>query len=97
MVFPVHRRAAVLCDRARNCATPAHIVVFDGAAMTMATYCRRQRVRCVRTVMMVNSPRMQRALRVPSRSHRLQFTALAAARLTRVEEWLLATAVALGV
>lgn len=106
LVYVQHRRAAVLCDGAGNCATPHHIVVHAGTAQTMASYCallssfssstRREQAGCTRRVALVNSPRMTRGLRVPSRSPDLAFTAFAAPYGTRAEEWLLAAVVYVG-
>lgn len=61
LVFPSHRRAAVLCDPQGSCATPGHMVVFQGRVMTMRLYCED---RCERRVMWVNSPRMDMRLRL---------------------------------
>lgn len=97
LVFAAHRRAAVLCDSHGNCATPGHIVVFRNVPMAMATYCARPDAACVRTVRLVNSPRMKLGLRIPSFRDGLHFTALAAARETALEEALLKLAVSVGV
>lgn len=96
LVFREHRRAAVLCDHAGNCATPGHVVVHASRPMSMAAYCARLRVPCTRSVKLVNSPRMKLGLRIPSRSSSLQFTAFAAARTTRIEQSFLNLLVALG-
>lgn len=65
--------------------------------MRMRAYCQRGDVRCTRAVMLVNSPRMRRAARVPSNTHGLLFTALAARYDTRAEEMVLRMLVAVGV
>lgn len=97
LVFSSHRRASVLCDQFQNCATPGHIVLFKSYPMSMATYCSQDSVSCTRRVKLVNSPRMKIGLRVPSFSKHLQFTALAAAKETLIEEAFLKLAVSMGV
>lgn len=89
LVFSTHRRAAVLCDTFGSCATPGHIVVHDGRAMTMRQYC--ETAGCKRTVKLVNSPRIGKGVktRVGSRSPQMEFTALAARFDTFVERWAL--------
>lgn len=94
LVYPQHVRATVLCDALHNCATPGHVVVHRGVAMRMSSYCAS--TTCRRSVMLVNSPRFRRALLVPSHSHDLQFTALAARFETRAEEIVLSLAVRFG-
>lgn len=96
LVFKAHRRAGVLCDASSSCATPGHIVVHSGVPMMMATYCGLQGVVCTQKVMLVNSPRMTRGLRVKSNTKGLQYTALAAKYASRAEEALLRTAVRVG-
>lgn len=100
LVFARSRLATVLCDGDMNCATRGHIVVWQGTAMMMQSYCARRRgdglVGCTRRRMWVNSPRMRRGLRVASRSKGLQFTALAARFETIVEEHVLSGLVRLG-
>lgn len=103
LVFPRHRRAAVLCDAHGNCATAAHVVVVNGGAATMREYCAAERfaqVRmgraCSRRVMWVNSPRMRRGVRVQSRHAGVQFTAFAANGGTVVERWAIQLLVLLG-
>lgn len=96
LVFRAHRRASVLCDAYGSCATPGHIVVYRDAPMSMATYCAREDVSCRRRVKLVNSPRMKRGVRISSFSAHLQFTALAAAGQTQLEETFLTLAVSLG-
>lgn len=96
LVYATHRRAAVLCDQFRNCATPGHMVTFDGSAMSMSEYCAQGDVVCDKRVTLVNSPKMKLGLRVASRSDRMQFTALAAAKETWLEIRALKLIVALG-
>lgn len=88
LVYPAHRRAPVLCDQDANCATAGHVVVYDGTRLMMKTYCNAgfRGVRCTRRVMLVNSPRMARALRLRSNSKRLLFTAMAAKYESAIEE-----------
>lgn len=82
-----HRRSAVLCDAAGACATPGHLVVFKGEAMLMRRYCALAASGgCSRRVMLVNSPRMRRGLRVASKTGGLEFTALAARFGSAAEE-----------
>lgn len=108
LIFSEHRRAAVLCDGSgrHSCATPGHMVVYEPhGAMMMSTYCARFAPSgCEKRVMLVNSPRMRRRVRVVSRGvgmkeegsgsgNRLEFTALAARHGTKVEERVLALVV----
>lgn len=97
LVFPAHRRAFVLCDRNGSCATPGHMVAFEGRYMMMKTYCMRNRnAKCVRRVTLVNSPRMRRRLRIASNSKGLEFTTLAAKYGTSGEEMCLAFILKVG-
>lgn len=97
LVFARDRRAAVLCDVAGSCATAGHMVVFEGRALSMRSFCDMPASGgCVRRVMSVNSPRLRRGLRVPSRTNGLHFTAMAAAFETRVEEKALAFVIHMG-
>lgn len=94
LVFENHRRAAVLCDAYGSCATPGHVVVFEGVPVMMKTYCQKHvQVPCVKRSMLVNSPKMEVGLRVPSDSPGLAFTSMAAKYETALEEralrWLL--------
>lgn len=95
LVFPAHRRATVLCDATGSCATPSHFVIWNRRPMSMAAYCAG--AGCVRCVMRVNSPRMRVALRMPSNTPGLQFTALAARFRSALEERLLRLFLHLGV
>lgn len=95
LVYEEHRKARVLCDGQGACATPGHVVRFHGKAMMMKSYCAEVGD-CVKRVMLVNSPRYRRALRVQTRTEGLDFTAFAARFETRAEEQVLATAVHMG-
>lgn len=90
LVFKEHRRGSVLCDGSGSCASAGHIVQYDNEFMSMNSYCARHAEGgCRKTVRMVNSPRMSRGLRVPSRTDKLQYTALSARYETPMEERLL--------
>lgn len=95
LVFAEHRRSHVLCDSNGSCATPGHVVVHDGRAMMMKSYCAK--AGCVRSIKMVNSPRFRRGLRVSTHTGDLDFTAFAARYETRVEEAILTRLVHMGV
>lgn len=95
LVFPSHRRASVLCDQYGSCATAGHMVVYQQRSVMMASYCARFAT-CKRRVMLVNSMRMRRNVRIPSKSPDLHFTVFAARFATRIEERLLATVVHAG-
>lgn len=95
-VYEQHRIASVLCDIQGSCATPGHMVVFEGRAMSMATYCRAQAQACAKKVMHVNSPRYARALKLASNTKGLYFTAFAARHETMIEEIALRTVIHLG-
>lgn len=94
LVYDTHSPATVLCDNNASCATPGHIVRFQGAPMRMSSYCRL--VSCVQKVILVNSPRYKRGLLVKSNTAGLHFTALAARYDSRAEEIVLTTAMRLG-
>lgn len=96
LVFPVHRRASVLCDGFENCATPGHMVLNNNEPMMMRTYCDHLPNGCKRRVKYVNSPRMKAGIRILSKSQHLQFLAFAAAYESRTEETLLRGLVRLG-
>lgn len=94
LVYRKARRAAVLCDGSGSCATPGHIVVYNGNAMSMASYCARHAENaCARRVALVNSPRMKHALRVPSLTAGLLMTAHAARFGSSMEEALISALV----
>lgn len=95
-VFCEHRTAGVLCDVSGSCATRGHMVVFQQTAMTMAAYCALVHGGCAKRVRRVNSPRFALALRVPSKSTDLEFTAFAASFETVVEALALAIAIRIG-
>ncbi|KAI0567359.1 hypothetical protein FGB62_3g363 [Gracilaria domingensis] len=94
LVYKTHRTAYVLCDAQQSCATPGHVVVFNGRAMMMKTYC--EFMSCENRIMQVNSPRLKPSVRIPSKTDGLQFTAFAARYQTRVEELALTTIVHVG-
>lgn len=94
LVYENDRMASVMCDASGSCATPGHIVLYRGQTMMMASYCAA--VKCDKRVMKVNSPRYTRALRIPSKSEGLEFTAFAARYETPTEEKVLAAAVRVG-
>lgn len=89
LVYPAHRRAAVLCDELNNCATAGHIVSYRNIPMMMKSYCSQSGIHCRRTVKLVNNPRMKRGLRVPSQSEHLQFSAFSARYETFFEEYVI--------
>lgn len=97
LVFAAPQRASVLCDKHDSCATPGHVVIFNGSPMSMKDYCKQVGVSCVKRVKLVNSPKMKMGLRIASRSTGLQFTALAATMETRIETTLLTLLVRLGI
>lgn len=94
-IFPKDRQATVLCDAHDSCATPGHMVVFRGSAMRMSSYCLI--VRCESRVMMVNSPRYKAKMTLPSSTHGLTYTGLAARHDTMMEEIILKAAIRLGI
>lgn len=88
LVYKSHRRASVLCDKTASCATAGHIVVFNGHAMMMSSYCNMVGD-CQRRVMSVNSPKMSRKIRLTTNTNGLHFTAFASRYQTVVEERIL--------
>lgn len=94
LVFAEHRLAEVLCDGNGSCATAGHMVVFEGRTMMMRTYCAA--MGCTKRKILVNSPKYQLQLRVPSKTEGLFYTAFAARYATRMEEVALKTAVHAG-
>lgn len=94
LVFAHNVRAWVLCDMQGSCATPAHIVRWEGRTVTMRGYCHE--VACTWGRTLVNSPRWRPGLRVGSHTNGLTFTALAARFETRMEEAALRFVVMLG-
>lgn len=95
LVFRTARSARVLCDVHGNCATRGHMVVYQGRAMMMRSYCALVG-QCRGRRMLVNSPRMRVGLRVMTRVAALQFTALAARFESGVEEVVLTRLVHMG-
>lgn len=85
LVYAKAWRAVVLCDKHESCATSGHIVHWRTVPMMMRTYCERYAT-CTRRIKHVNSPRMRRGLKIPTRTEGLEFTPLAARFSTRVEE-----------
>lgn len=96
MVYPTHRQSHVLCDKFENCATPGHMVEFKGRPMMMKTYCELLG-QCHRQIKFVNSIRMKRGFRLPSKSSDMQFTAHAARYETRLEEMILRKVIVYGI
>lgn len=97
LVFSEHVRSSVLCDRNGSCASPGHIVQFHYRFMMMSTYCLSYVENgCLKTVRLVNSPRMSKGLRIPSRTDHLHFTALSARYQSYVEERVLTFALRYG-
>ncbi|PXF42540.1 hypothetical protein BWQ96_07702 [Gracilariopsis chorda] len=94
LLYSKHIPARVLCDAQQSCATPGHMVLYNGRPMMMRTYC--QLVQCRSAVMPVNSVRYQWRWRLDSHTHGLSFLAFAARYQTRVEEHMLRTAVRVG-
>lgn len=95
LVFEHHRMAMVLCDGQGSCATPPHVVVWMGNALTMREYCAKVSA-CTSAEMLVNSPRWTAGVRVASHTNGLRFTALAARWETLVEREFLRVAVRFG-
>lgn len=95
LVFAEHVRSAVLCDLSDSCATPGHMVQYHGSPMTMRKYCSIVGT-CSRRVLLVNSPKFRKRLRIPSNTDDLYFTPLAARYGTQVEEVFLGIVIRLG-
>lgn len=97
-VYSQHIRASVLCDARGSCATPAHMVIWQGKAMTMRQYCSEveDEEGCRRQVMYVNSPKYERRLRLMSNSDGLMFTAFAATFESRLEQATLSVLIHIG-
>lgn len=97
MVFDTHRNGKVLCDNNSSCATPGHIVEWNGKAMMMSNYCNLfVNGGCIGKNMLVNSPRYKKALKVNTYTKGLTFTVFAARYETKTEEKLLTTMVRIG-
>lgn len=95
LVFASHRRASVLCDESGSCATPGHLVIWNGAPMLMKSYCVLHS-RCVMRTAWVNSPRMSVSLRIPSLTKGLSMTPLAARYESLFEEIVLKQLIRIG-
>lgn len=95
LVFTEHVQADVLCDVSGSCATHGHVVVYEGRAMMMETYCKLH-AECRAGSMLVNSPKLKRGLRVASKTKGLEFTAYAARYRTKAEEVVLRGLVRFG-
>lgn len=95
VVYDRHRWANVLCDMDGSCATPGHVVVWEGIPMLMSTYCN-ENAQCSRKQMYVNNPKWEKAVRVDSSTSGLHFTAYAATWETALEETLLRHIVKIG-
>lgn len=95
LVFEEHSLALVLCDAYNSCATPGHIVTYEGKAMMMKSYCKLVQ-QCEQREMLVNSPKFKIQLRVDSNTKGLQYTAFAARYETRAEEAAMIAAVRIG-
>ena len=94
-VFNTDRLANVLCDYNTSCATPGHMVMYNGRGMMMRSYC--EIVGCRPGIMRVNSPKFRKQIRLNSHSEGLVFTALAAKWGTATEERVLRGLIRLGV
>lgn len=95
LVFAEHVEADVLCDISGSCATHGHVVVYEGRPMMMSTYCEVH-TQCISKRMLVNSPRLKRGLRIPSKTTGLEFTVYAAKYRTKAEEVVLGGLVRIG-
>lgn len=97
LVFATHRIGSVLCDGSGSCATPSHIVAFQGRPMTMREYCSNSsQDGCVWREMLVNSPRYVRGDRTSSLTKGLEFTTFAAKYETDFEQHFLKIIVQMG-
>ena len=94
LVFKTHFVAPVLCDSNDSCATPAHVVMYEGKPMMMRSYCAI--VGCRKENMYVNSPKYYRRLVVKSKTSGLHFTVFAARYGTRLEELVISSVLRLG-
>lgn len=97
LVYKDHQRGSVLCDQNGSCATPGHLVSWNGRPMMMKRYCADiVNVLCNRRVMWVNSIRFRRKVVVSSKTIGLEYTALAARYESSMEELMLRAVVRLG-
>lgn len=92
-VFKGDRLGWVLCDKQGSCASEGHVVVWQGQAMSMKTYCST--TSCERKVISVNSPRGW-GVRLQSRTEGLRYTSVAGRWATALEERVLGSLVRLG-
>ena len=88
LVFDQDQVTNVLCDRNESCATPGHIVIWQGRGMMMKTYCGKVGG-CRYEKMEVNSPRWGKGKSVKSMSDGLLFSVYAARYESKVEEYML--------
>lgn len=98
LVYTRHRHAKVLCDERHSCATPGHMVVFNGQPMMMARYCTVHTA-CTTAVKLVNSVKYsapRHYMRVASRTSGLELSALAARYASRSEEAVLRLLMRMG-
>lgn len=102
LIYSVDVQAFVLCDPMMNCATPGHIIIYQGVAMMMKSYCQQLQILkgvekpCTKKVMHVNSIRMGKRRRISSSDEAFQYTALAARAETTIEEGFLALIIRIG-
>lgn len=94
LVYRNHQWTTVLCDANESCATPGHVVKFNGKNMMMKTFCTI--VSCGKKEMHVNSPRYSRAVFINSKTEGLQYTVFAARYESRLEEAVISAAVRMG-
>ncbi|KAI0557241.1 hypothetical protein FGB62_327g012 [Gracilaria domingensis] len=96
LLYRTRRVARVLCDKQNSCATPGHIVKYNGISMMMSSYCENDDVSCSHEIMEVNSPRYSVAAEVMTHTSGLSFTAFAARYRTQYEEMILSALVRMG-
>ena len=90
MIYKHHQRGSVLCDHNGSCATPGHVVSWNGEPMMMKKYrATILGVECNRRVMWVNSIIFRRKVVVPSRTAGFKYTALAARYESSMKELML--------
>lgn len=94
LIFKDHIRRVAFCDRNGSCATPGHMVVYNGKSMMMSSYCEINE--CERKTLLVNSPTYESGLRVKSLTPGLEFTAFAAKYESKPEETVLRMAIGAG-
>lgn len=95
LVFRDHILTFVLCDKAGSCATPGHLVEWNGKGMMMKTYCSIIGG-CAQKKMLVNSPAWKPKIKIASKTDGLFYTAFAAKHTTRFEEMVLSTVLLIG-